>query len=96
MLVVKGGSLVRARSLGVARPNIYLDLIYILWLTGLGAISRRLALVRTGSIIFEKKNLFIYLFILVAFCLSGSYRWSCFRLVSFLTWCWNSNFLVLF
>jgi len=31
---------------------------------------------------FEKK--FIYLFILVAFvCLSGSWRWPCFRLVSF-------------
>jgi hypothetical protein len=65
-----------------ARPNIYLDLVYILWLTELGAISRCLALVRTGSIILRKK--FIYLFILVAFvCLSGSWRWPCFRLVSF-------------
>ncbi len=32
---------------------------------------------------FEKEN-FIYLFILVAFvCLFGSWRWPCFRLVSF-------------
>ena len=64
----RGGVLCERALLVWARPNIYLDLIYILWLTELGAISRRLALVRTGSIIFEKK--FIYLFIFVAFVLS--------------------------
>ncbi len=61
----KGGVLCERALLVWARPNIYLDLVYILWLTELGAISRCLALVRTGSIILRKK--FIYLFILVAF-----------------------------
>ena len=64
----EGGVLCERALLVWARPNIYLDLVYILWLTELGAISRCLALVRTGSIIL-RKNLFIYLFILVAFCL---------------------------
>jgi len=53
---------------GLAQISMLILYIYILWLTELGAISRRLALVRTGSIIFEKK--FIYLFIFVAFVLS--------------------------
>ena len=84
MLVVKGGgSCASALSwCGLAQLSILILCIYILWLTELGAISRCLALVRTGSIILRKK--FIYLFILVAFvCLSGSWRWPCFRLVSF-------------
>ena len=65
-----GGGVLCERALLVwARPNIYLDLVYIyIVVAELGAISRRLALVRTGSIIL-RKNLFIYLFILVAFCL---------------------------
>ena len=79
----EGGVLCERALLVWARPNIYLDLVYIyIVVAELGAISRCLALVRTGSIILRKK--FIYLFILVAFvCLSGSWRWPCFRLVSF-------------
>ena len=69
MLVVKGGgSCASALSwCGLAQISILILYIYIV-VAELGAISRRLALVRTGSIIL-RKNLFIYLFILVAFCL---------------------------
>jgi hypothetical protein len=37
VLVVKGGGVLCERALLVwARPNVYLDLVYILWLTELG------------------------------------------------------------